>query len=449
MIRELSTAPRRSRAHAATLSFAKIALIFACVATGTTAHSQDQAGDFSTTYRTWQAQEREIKQLEELYKFTENSDNRKELIKTFRTHMAAYELNLAKLRELATAELDREGGKVEQAANAILRLAAWDYRRDRLSAAKALVDAVQAKAPETKGLNNLAGMIAYHLDAFEEAKTLLGKAKETGQLSLEGDTFLSDIDNAIASWKVETTLREQAKSDDTLPRVQIETKHGNIVLELFEDHAPQTVASFISLVEEGFYDKDGMSFHRVLANFMAQGGCPTGDGTGGPGYSIYCECYREDARHHFRGSVSMAHSGRDTGGSQFFVMFNRAAHLDGKHTVFGHVVEGLDVLEKLQRRDPSRDGQPEAESILKASVLRKRDHEYTPIKVEDKKEDAPAGEDAKPEDAKPEDAKPEDAKPEDAKPEDAKPEDAKPEDAKPEDAKPEDAKPEVEEPKGE
>jgi len=115
---------------------------------------------------------------------------------------------------------------------------------------------------------------------------------------------------------------------------------------------------------------------------MAQGGCPDGTGSGGPGYNIPCECHQDNYRRHFRGSLSMAHAGRDTGGSQFFLTFKRTAHLDGRHTVFGRVVEGLDVLAALQRRNPQQGGQPEPDRIVKAEVVRKRDHEYKPTKVQ-------------------------------------------------------------------
>ena len=104
-------------------------------------------------------------------------------------------------------------------------------------------------------------------------------------------------------------------------------------------------------MEKKFYD--GLTFHRVIPGFMAQGGDPKGDGTGGPGYTIPDECYQENHRNHFRGSLSMANTGqRDTGGSQFFLTFVPTAHLDGKHTVFGRVIEGMDVLAKLQRCEP-------------------------------------------------------------------------------------------------
>ena len=112
----------------------------------------------------------------------------------------------------------------------------------------------------------------------------------------------------------------------------MKTSEGDIEIELFENEAPNTVLNFITLVDKGFYN--GLKFHRVLPGFMAQGGDPKGDGTGGPGYTIPCECYQPDHRLHFRGSLSMAHAGRDTGGSQFFLTFVPTQHLDGMHTGF-------------------------------------------------------------------------------------------------------------------
>src|SRR5690606_33365249 len=135
------------------------------------------------------------------------------------------------------------------------------------------------------------------------------------------------------------------------PRVKIETNKGTIVVELFENEAPQTVGNFVNLVEKGFYNDT--VFHRVLPNFMAQGGDPKGTGTGGPDYHIYCECYEPDHRKHFRGTLSISHARRDTGGSQFYLTFAPTAHLNGRHTAFGRVIQGMDVLAKLQRIDPS------------------------------------------------------------------------------------------------
>lgn len=186
-------------------------------------------------------------------------------------------------------------------------------------------------------------------------------------------------------WATEAAIRDaEAKADD-LPRVKISTTKGDIVVELFENEAPNTVANFISLVEKKFYD--GIAFHRVLRDFMAQGGDPLtkdadprNDGTGGPGYTIKCECTSPKARMHFRGSLSMAHAGPDTGGSQFFLTFVPTTGLDGKHTVFGRVIEGFDVLDKLQRINPEAPNPNiKPDVITSATVIRKRAHEYAPV----------------------------------------------------------------------
>jgi peptidyl-prolyl cis-trans isomerase B (cyclophilin B) len=126
----------------------------------------------------------------------------------------------------------------------------------------------------------------------------------------------------------------------------ITTDKGNMAGELFQHNAPGTVANFKKLANEGFYN--GLSFHRVIPNFVVQAGCPKGDGTGGPGYTIPCETQGGNQRHD-RGVLSMAHAGRNTGGSQFFVCHSRdnTAHLDGNHTCFGRVSTGLDVLDSI------------------------------------------------------------------------------------------------------
>jgi len=159
---------------------------------------------------------------------------------------------------------------------------------------------------------------------------------------------------------------KKPEAKEKLPQIFLKTSKGDILLELYEDEAPNTVANYISLVEKGFYD--GTKFHRVIPGFMAQGGDPKGNGTGGPGYTIKCECVRKDHHKHDRGVISMAHAGPNTGGSQFFITFEETPHLDGKHTVFGHVIKGMDVVDKLKIGDV----------IEKATVKQKRDHEYKP-----------------------------------------------------------------------
>jgi len=126
----------------------------------------------------------------------------------------------------------------------------------------------------------------------------------------------------------------------------IETEKGNIVIELFEKEAPNTVDNFVKLINKGFYN--GLKFHRVIDNFMIQGGCPTGTGTGGPGYSIKCEI---NPKKHRTGTLSMAHAGKNTGGSQFFITHAPQPHLDGVHTVFGQVKEGMAVVNKIKQGD--------------------------------------------------------------------------------------------------
>ena len=134
---------------------------------------------------------------------------------------------------------------------------------------------------------------------------------------------------------------------------KIHTDHGTMTVEFFEKDAPNTVANFVKLAKEGFYE--GLKFHRVIPGFVAQGGCPHGMGHGGPGYTIDCEL-DGDNQHHDRGVLSMAHAGRNTGGSQFFIVHNRenTAHLDRNHTCFGKVVEGLDIVEKISQGDTFR-----------------------------------------------------------------------------------------------
>jgi peptidyl-prolyl cis-trans isomerase B (cyclophilin B) len=131
---------------------------------------------------------------------------------------------------------------------------------------------------------------------------------------------------------------------------EIHTKKGVMKIKFFEEDAPNTVKNFTDLAGKGFYD--GLIFHRVIPDFMIQGGCPDGTGRGGPGYKIDCELTGKN-QYHDRGVLSMAHAGRNTGGSQFFIVHSRAntAHLDRNHTVFGKVYEGLEVIDAIRQGD--------------------------------------------------------------------------------------------------
>ncbi len=168
------------------------------------------------------------------------------------------------------------------------------------------------------------------------------------------------------------------------PVIKITTAKGDITVELFEDKAPNTVANFIELTEKGFY-KD-MTFHRIIPGFMAQGGCPhskpgaTGmPGTGGPGYCFANEI-NPTVKHDRPGILSMANAGPDTNGSQFFLCFTATPWLDGKHTVFGQVTEGLDVLKKLEAAG-TRTGKPTEVIPFNTAVSSKQGHAYEAKKL--------------------------------------------------------------------
>jgi peptidyl-prolyl cis-trans isomerase B (cyclophilin B) len=135
-----------------------------------------------------------------------------------------------------------------------------------------------------------------------------------------------------------------------MKKAEIHTVKGVMKISFYEADAPNTVANFIKLAAEGFYD--GLTFHRVIPDFVIQGGCPVGDGSGGPGYAIKCET-KGGNQYHDRGVLSMAHAGRDTGGSQFFICHSRnnTSHLDRKHTCFGKVYEGLEVIDAIEAGD--------------------------------------------------------------------------------------------------
>jgi cyclophilin family peptidyl-prolyl cis-trans isomerase len=139
-------------------------------------------------------------------------------------------------------------------------------------------------------------------------------------------------------------------SDITLTKGEIHSNKGVMKFELYDDDAPIATSNFKKLISQGFYD--GLSFHRVIPNFMIQGGCPDGTGAGGPGYTINCET-SGNKQHHDRGVLSMAHRGRNTGGSQFFICHNRTGtqHLDGVHTCFGKITEGLEIIDDIKAGD--------------------------------------------------------------------------------------------------
>jgi len=299
-----------------------------------------------------------------------------------------------KFRELATQYNEEVGPKLMDAAKAAFladnslqeageAYAMSAYQANDYEEAEQIASKLLTANPESATAANIRGASLYANHQFEEAAAVLNKLAATSQLDPQiAGRFVEPATEYQDYWAEEQKIRAQQAQlpeGQKLPLVELQTTKGKVVLELFEEEAPNTVANFVSLVESDFYD--GIDFHRVIPNFMAQGGDPltknenpADDGIGGPGYVIDCECYRPDARKHFAGSISMAHAGKDSGGSQFFLThlptfwLNADAQRQSGHTVFGRVVEGLDVARSLEKGD----------TIESAKVIRKRNHAYKP-----------------------------------------------------------------------
>ncbi len=218
----------------------------------------------------------------------------------------------------------------------------------------------------------IAGYAAYNTSNYKFAEQAIAMAAKKGELKAPSKMVLENLPYYKEAWIKEKAARDANDQNKDCPIVKMETSAGTMTIQLFANEAPNTVANFLELVNKGFYN--GLTFHRVMQSFMAQGGDPKGDGSGGPGYCIPCETDNPLARKHFRGSLSMAHAGKDTGGSQFFITFVPTKHLDGVHTVFGRVIGGMDVLAKIQR-------EPDAKAPgMEPTVINKITVEYMPSK---------------------------------------------------------------------
>ncbi len=254
-----------------------------------------------------------------------------------------------------------------------VRLAKLQHLLNRFEPAVATIEAVLQRDPKNLEFRRLHAACVFATHRFDEAKAELeGLMKEElgPEEKQQVEQYLEMAAKSGQPWNAEKGIREaEAKADD-LPRARFTTSRGPVDIELFENEAPNTVANFVELIEKKFYD--GLAFHRVIPGFMAQGGCPKGNGTGDAGYRFKDELGKS-SRKHFRGSLSMANSGPDTNGSQFFITHLPTAWLDGKHTVFGRVVAGQEAADLLQVGD----------KIVKAEILRKRPHPYKAVKLGD------------------------------------------------------------------
>jgi cyclophilin family peptidyl-prolyl cis-trans isomerase len=205
----------------------------------------------------------------------------------------------------------------------------------------------------------------FWLEKFKDSILILKELERFPETRTRASRFLISYTQAYAGYKTELGYRKKSKN---LPRAEIKTNKGIVLLELFEDDAPNAVSNFIILAENKYFDRQ--KFHRVIPNFMAQGGDPnskdsdpSNDGQGGPGYGIRTEISK---RNHFRGVISYANAGKDTDGSQFFLTVIPTFWLNGKHAVFGRILEGVDVVDSLSKGD----------EINSVKILSKRDHPY-------------------------------------------------------------------------
>lgn len=355
-----------------------VAVVAVCLLARGVAAQEGPLAEFKVVDAEWVDIDAQLEKLIERYR-TAPAGEKDALTAEYEVLVERSRKLIPRLRQTAIAAYKVDPKAEPRVESTLVGLLANDVRRDEYEGALELGAFLVERGCQEPALDAFLGIAAYCTDDFDNAESHLKKAKAAEALTSAADQSLQDLPTAKKAWAAERAARAKEAQADDLPRVKLETSKGTLVIELYENEAPQAVGNFVSLVESGFYN--GLTFHRVLQGFMAQGGCPDGTGAGGPGYEIACECYEDNHRNHFRGTLSMAHAGRDTGGSQFFLTFKRTAHLDGKHTVFGRVIEGLDVLAKLQRRDPSGGQLPAPDKILKAEVLRKRDHEYKPTKV--------------------------------------------------------------------
>jgi cyclophilin family peptidyl-prolyl cis-trans isomerase len=352
--------------------------------------SATPAEEFTKLYREFKEMVARLTQIQQKYANDPNVD-KKALEQEYDSKVEqtkAMEVKVAAAAEKAyLADPNKEKDQSEFLFARLSKLVGNDDSEEASRLAKILVD----HGFEHKFFEAVAGIAFFNDNDFENAEKHLKKAAAAGDLDTgvpvaalaKRAQGLIEKFNMKESWENEQKLRENADKHQHLPRVKLNTTKGDITVELFEDQAPIATNNFVNLVEKKFYD--GLKFQRVIPNFMAQAGDPKGDNSGGPGYTIPDECFQDNHRNHFRGSLSMAHSSqRDSAGSQFFICFQPLPNLDGQYTVFGRVVEGFDVLAKLQRCQPGDVNTPD--KILKATVRAKRNHKYEPsIKLPDKK----------------------------------------------------------------
>lgn len=255
-----------------------------------------------------------------------------------------------------------------------------------LEAAKAIVN---AKKLDREEVLVAAGLVAYANSDFDFTEECINRSQGQNGLPVVKPRYIAEIDSLRQKWVRELEFRRQEAEKNDNPRVELLTSKGRMLVELYEDAAPETVKSFIYLIEAGYFNRK--TFFRVEKHVCAQTGCEKGDGTGNAGYTIANESERPDHRDHFRGSLAIAlgadaKTGQvipESGGAQFYFAFLPMPHLDGKHTVFGRVVEGQETMNffrvmNLSDAEQRKDTSKNPDLILSAKVVRKRDTVYRP-----------------------------------------------------------------------
>jgi cyclophilin family peptidyl-prolyl cis-trans isomerase len=342
-----------------------------------TSHEQRTARvALETTFSRWKQMLGELRGLELAY-YTADEAERDDLAERFReTRQEGRQLE-SELIQAAIRSLARQPDEDEELREFLTWVATFFFNTQQYEDALRIAQLLIENHIENRAVYETAARSAFACHEFPLAERYLEiLTEEHGEIEPYADRLRS-IPYYQKEWKRERQLRQAEALADDLPRVLLRTNRGEIELELFENEAPNTVANFISLVQQRFYD--GATFHLVQPGIQAQSGRPQGTGEYGPGYTIPCECYRPERRLHFRGSLSMAHQQRDTGSSQFNLMFQPVRGRDGTHTVFGRIVRGLEVLAKLQPRGQDPFSQTiKPDWIIEAQVLRMRDHPYVP-----------------------------------------------------------------------
>ncbi len=341
--------------------------------------------DFDTKVETWRETIKQIRKIHFEYVAASNEDEARKLRKKWVQLRVIGRQQLDDLAQSATTLFDQLDNPPRDLLAFIHRIQSKLLFDGSPLRAYDIGHMILKKMPNDKESLMITAKAAIRLNHFEEAEQMaesLGVAMQRGLDRVDTSLF-SKIDDLKTSFQRELEFRTAEAEADDLPRVRLVTNKGEIIVELFENEAPTAVGNFLALVEQEKYN--GMLFNRIIKDILALTGQFYKDGGFAPViYTIKDECGREDARSHFRGSLSMAKTEEaNSGYIQFFICERALPHLDGEHTVFGRIISGKDVFESLSISHFTTDENEEEklpnvvlDYIISAEVIRKRDHEY-------------------------------------------------------------------------